>query len=214
MLMNNHWYGKTWYAYGTSMTSVQQGKYVPIVEKASGMKVVNYGIPGGSLTPDGFGKGNTKRSIMNMEDGKAEADLITLEVLPNEGAKVGEIYDTDDESLCGCLNQCLRYLQENTKAQIVLIIMIGGSENPPEMPSDIRKITQFEFAQKIELVGKLNSVPVINAFCESGFGYARVKNKEYQLDNIHLNELGGLNMGNFVWSKLKDIPLWESEPSL
>lgn len=64
--MNNHWYGKTWYAYGTSMTSVQQGKYVPIVEKASGMKVVNYGIPGGSLTPDGFGKGNTKRSIMNM----------------------------------------------------------------------------------------------------------------------------------------------------
>lgn len=29
-----------------------------------------------------------------------------------------------------------------------------------------------------------------------------------------LDELGGLNMGNFVWSKLKGIPLWESEPSL
>ena len=209
----NQWNGKLWYAYGTSMTSMQQGEYVPIVEKLSGMKVVNFGIPGGSLTPDGFGKGNTKRAVMNMDDGKADADLITLEVLPNEGALVGDIYDTDDESFCGCLNQCLRYLQENTKAQIVLIIMIGGNDSAPETSTVSRKIPQFEFAQKIELVGKLNSVPVINVFCESGFGYARVKNKEYQLDNIHLNKLGGLNMGNFVWSKLKDIPLWKVQCS-
>lgn len=209
----NHWNGKLWHAYGTSMTSVQQGEYVPVVEKLSGLKVANFGIPGGSLTPDGFGKGNTKRAVMTLDDGKADADLITLEVLPNEGAVVGDIYDTDDESFCGCLNQCLRYLQENTKAQIVLIIMIGGNDHTPNFLTEKRKITQFEFAQKIELVGKLNSVPVINVFCESGFGYARVKNREYQLDNIHLNKLGGLNMGNFVWSKLKDIPLWESEDS-
>ena len=146
-----------------------------------------------------------------MEDGKDKADLITVEVLPNEGAVVGDIYDTDDCSFCGCLNQCLRYLQENTKAQIVLIIMIGGNDFTPEKVSEKRRITQFEFSQKIELIGKLNCVPVINAFCESGFGYARVKNKEYQDDNIHLNELGGENMGNFVWSKLKDIPLWYQE---
>lgn len=205
----NHWNGKLWYAYGTSMTSVEQGQYVPVVEKLSGLRVVNYGIPGGSLTPDGFGKGNTKRAVMNMNDGKEKADLITLEVLPNEGATVGDIYDTDNESFCGCLNQCLRYLQENTKAQIVLIIMICGNDHMPECLIEQRKITQFEFAQKAELVGKLNSVPVINVFCESGFGYARVKNRDYQLDNIHLNELGGINMGNFVWSKLKDIPAWE-----
>jgi hypothetical protein len=54
-------------------------------------------------------------------------------------------------------------------------------------------------------------VPVINVFGESGFGYARVKNRDYQVDQIHLNDLGGLNMGNFVWSKLKDIPLWKTE---
>ena len=207
----NHWNGKLWYAYGTSMTSVQQGEYVPIVEKLSGLKVSNFGIPGGSLTPDGYGKGNTKLAVMNMDDGKENADLITLEVLPNEGAIVGDIYDTDDASFCGCLNQCLQYLQENTKAQIVLIIMIGGNDHAPEFLTEKRKITQFEFAQKAELVGKLNAVPVINVFCESGFGYARVKNRDYQLDNIHLNKLGGLNMGNFVWSKLKDIPLWETE---
>ena len=207
----NHWNGKLWYAYGTSMTSVEQGEYVPIVEKLSGLRVVNLGISGGCLTPDGYGKGDTKRAVMNLLDGKDKADLITLEVLPNEGAIVGDIYDLDDASFCGCLNQCLRFLQENTKAQIVLIIMIGTNNTPPEAPNASRKITQFEFAQKIELVAKLNSVPVINVFSESGFGYARVKNNEYQQDNIHLNKLGGLNMGNFVWSKLKDIPLWETE---
>ena len=207
--MSNHWNGKLWYAYGTSMTSIAEGQYVPIVEELSGLKVVNLGIPGGSLTPDGFGKGNTKRAVMNMDDGKDKADLITLEVLPNEGAVVGSIYDTDDKSFCGCFNQCLRYLQENTKAQIVVIIMIGGNNSPPEHTVPSRGITQFEFAEIIERTAKLNGVPVINVFCDAGFGYARVKAGDYQLDHIHLNELGGINMGKFIWSKLKDIPTWD-----
>lgn len=209
--MENHWNGKVWYAYGTSMTSTSWGEYVPVVAELSGMTVINNGIPAGSLTPGGLGKGNIKRAVMNMDDGKEKADLITLEVLPNEGPSVGNIYDTDDESFCGCFNQCIRYLQENTKAQIVVIIMIGGNDAAPEVPNEKRKITQFEFAEIIERVAKLNGTPVINVFCEAGFGYARVKAREYQLDNIHLNPLGGKNMGKFVWSKLKDIPAWETE---
>ena len=209
--MKNHWEGKLWFAYGTSMTSVQQGKFVPVVEELSGMRVVNKGIPGGSLTPDGYGKGSTKRAVMTLDDGKADADLITLEVLPNEGAVVGDIYDTDDTSFCGCFNQCIRYLQENTTAQIVVIIMIGGNDHSPEHKIEQRGITQFEFSETIERVAHLNGVPVINIFAEGGFGYARVKARDYQKDNIHLNELGGKNMGEFVWSRLKDIPLWYTE---
>jgi lysophospholipase L1-like esterase len=193
------------------MTSIARGKYVPVVEKLSGMTVVNHGIPGGSLTPDGYGKGNVKRAVMTLEDGKDKADLITLEVLPNEGAVVGNIYDTDDTSFCGCFNNTIRYLQENTKAQIVVIIMIGGNDHDPSEPIKSRGIPQFEFAEIIERVARLNSVPVINVFMESGFGYARVKGRDYQIDNIHLNELGGKNIGEFVWSKLKDIPLWYVE---
>lgn len=206
----NHWQGKTWYAYGTSMTSTAQGKYVPVVEELSGLKVVNKGIPGGSLTPDGFGKGNNKRAVMNMDDGKENADLITLEVLPNESGNHGGVYDTDDESFCGCLNQCIRYLQENTKAQIVLIVMILSNNIVPE--KKVRgELTGLEFAELAERVGHLNGVPVINIYTEGGFGYARVKAKDYQKDNIHLNDLGGKNMGRFVWSKLKDIPTWDGE---
>ena len=207
--MENHWRGKLWYAYGTSMTSIEQGKFVPVVEELSGLKTINKGIPGGSLTPDGYGKGNMKSAVMTLEDGKAEADLITLEVLPNEGAIVGDIYDTDDLSFCGCFNQAIRYLQENTKAQIVVIIMIGANNTPPEALNEKRKITNFEFASKIERVANLNGVPVINVFTQSGLGYARVKDKDYQKDNIHLNDLGGKIMGKFIWSKLKDIPSWD-----
>lgn len=207
--MSNQWKGKLWHAYGTSMTSVEQGEYVPVVKELSEMEVVNHGIPGGCLTPDGYGKGNTKRAVMTLDDGKEKADLITLEVLPNEGALVGNIYDVDDQSFCGCLNQCLRYLQENTKAQIVLIIMIGWNDKAPDALFEARGITNFEFSEIIERVGKLNGVPVINVFAESGFGYARVKNREYQVDTIHLNKLGGKNMGKFIWSKLKDIPTWD-----
>jgi hypothetical protein len=206
--MSNHWNGKIWYAYGTSMTSIATGKYVPVVEELSGLVATNLGIGGGSLTPDGWGKGNNKRAVFNPEDGKEKADLITLEVLPNEGAKVGSIYDTDDESFCGCFNQCIRHLQETTRAQIVVIIMIGANDHTPEHLNEKRGITQFEFAEIIERVAKLNGVPVINVFCESGLGYARVKNRDYQKDHIHLNDLGGRIVGEFVWSKLKDIPLW------
>ena len=209
--MKNHWNGKTWYAYGTSMTSVEQGEFVPVVADILELNVVNRGISGGCLTPDGYGKGNNKRAVMNMDDGKENADLITLEVLPNEGEKVGSIYDTDDESFCGCFNQCIRYLQENTKAQIVVIVMIGSNNIAPEAPSEKRGITNFEFAEIIERTARLNGVPVINVFCDAGFGYARVKAREYQLDNIHLNPLGGKNMGSFIASKLKDIPLWETK---
>ena len=209
--MENHWKGKLWYAYGTSMTSKEQGKFVPVVEELSGMTVVNKGIGGGCLTPDGYGKGNNKLAVMNMDDGKENADLITLEVLPNEGGTVGDIYDTDDTSFCGCFNQCIRYLQENTKAQIVVIVMIGGNDKPPENVIEKRAVTQFAFAEIIERVAHLNGVPVINVFTEGGFGYARVKAREYQVDNIHLNDLGGKNMGKFIWSKLKDIPCWEAE---
>ena len=207
----DHWRGKKWYAYGTSMTSVKWGKYVPVVQELSGLEVTNYGIPGASITPDGIGnavRGHVKKAVMDLTDGKLEADLITLEVLPNEGAVVGDIYDTDDQSFCGNLNQCLRFLQENTKAQIVLILMICANTRPPEGLMENKGITVFDFVQKARQVAMLNGVPVIDTVSEGGFGYARVKNRDYQVDHIHLNDLGGLNMGNFIWSKLKDIPLW------
>jgi len=44
----------------------------------------------------------------------------------------------------------------------------------------LRRILCNLLGKWVENVARLNAVPVINVFCESGFGYARVKNKDYQ----------------------------------
>ena len=161
----NHWNGKLWYAYGTSMTAQcptepLRGNYVETVVELSGLRLVNQAVGGACLTPDGWGKGNNKPRIMNTEDGKQNADLITLEVLPNEGKRLGDVFDTDDESFCGCLNQAIRYLQEHTRAQIVLIIMIRTNTHLPHEPiGEGYDHTNFELVQKAELVAKLNGIP-------------------------------------------------------
>lgn len=212
----NHWNGKLWYAYGTSMTEQcesepERGNYVETVAALSGLRLVNKGKGGACLTPDGWGKGDNLPRVMCTDDGKCDADLITLEVLPNEGKVIGDIFDRDDKSICGCLNRAIAYLQENTRAQIVLILMIRGNTTPAEKPIEGYDHSNYELAVKAEQVARLNGIPCINAFLDAGFGYERVKARDYQLDQIHLNKLGGKIMGNFIWSKLKDIPLWMPE---
>lgn len=118
-LEKNQWYGKTWYAYGTSLTNTDsEGKYAKYVEQFSGMNRVNKGISGGGICSNT----RIKDAVMNTTDGKLDADLITLEVCANDtDATIGTIYDTGNDTFCGALNQCIRYLQENTNAQIVVI---------------------------------------------------------------------------------------------
>ena len=68
----SHWNGKVWYAYGTSITSVEVGKYAQYLEKISGMELHNRGIGGGGITNlGGYSKGQVKAAIMSLEDGKA-----------------------------------------------------------------------------------------------------------------------------------------------
>ena len=218
----NHWAGKLWYAYGTSMTAQcdtepERGNYVETVVERSGLRLVNKAKGGACLIPDGWGKRDNLPRVTCTDDGKCDADLITLEVLPNEGKRIGEITSTDDKTVCGCLNQAIRYLQANTHAQIVLIIMIRGNQHPAEEALEGYDYSNYELAVKAEQVARLNGIPSINAFLDSGFGYERVKARDYQLDQIHLNKTGGKIMGEFIWSKLKDIPLWipeEKEPVL
>ena len=205
IMEQSHWNGKLWNAYGTSITSVKQGKYVPYLEKISGMKVVNHGIPGGGITNlGGYSKGQVKSAIMTLDDGKAEADLITLEVGANEGGANGYKYDLDDTTFSGCLNQCLRYLLENTSAQIVVFPSVASTTDP-----NIAK-QYYERVERIRECCEMNRVYFLGT--GSGIAYSRLaKDKTYVLDNIHQTDLGGYNFARFIWSGLKNIPLWYTE---
>ena len=226
LLGGAQWKGRLWYAYGTSMTAPVWGHYVPFVEAFSGLKVVNRGNPGEGLTRNigGYAKtGLTLQRVKDLSDGKEAADLITLEVGPNDaGAPLGSIYDNGEDSFCGCLNQAIRFLQQHTAAQIVVLSMTGaryspadGAARPPEFVYGSRKegYTRLQMNRAIRDVAELNNVYYIPAGEGSGLGQARVgapENVTYLKDQIHLTELGGFNMALAVWSRLKDIPRWYS----
>ncbi len=212
--IENQWQGKTWYAYGTSLTSTAQGKYVPYVAEFSGMKVVNKGIPGGGIVNDT----SVKNAVMNITDGKLNADLITLEICANDlGATLGTIYDNGNDTFCGALNQCIRYLQQNTTAQIVVISSTpqrygtnAEDARPPEYKYGSDKHTFYDLTKAMEEVCKVNGVYYIPMGESSGLGVYRMTD-DYLVDNIHHTEIGGYNLAQFVWSKLKNIPLWYTE---
>ena len=215
-----HWNGKKWYAYGTSMTATGSGKYAPYVAEFSGLQLTNKGIGGQGITNVGaYSTGANKEAVMNLTDGKTEADLISLEVGPNDtGAPLGTIHDMGNDTFCGCLNQCIRYLQKNTNAQIVIMSMTQ-SRYPMGSPDDIytpdRIITDtlggtytwHDMCKSIRECCEVNNCYYIPVGESSGLGLSRVSD-QYLVDQIHLTELGGYNVALFIWNKLRNIPMW------
>lgn len=211
------WFNKKWYAYGTSLTNTSaEGKYAKFVEDFSGMKRVNKGQSGQGIVNGGA---KNKTAIMNIADGKLEADLITIEVGANDvTAPLGTIYDTNDETFCGALNQCIRYLQKNTNAQIVVISSTNarrnsnGLEATPEYIYGTDNHTKLDQWEAIRKVCNLNSCSYIPMGENANMSYSRMNASDlYNADQIHHTELGGYNLGLYVWNKLKIIPCWYSE---
>lgn len=200
----NQWNGKKWYAYGTSVTSSAQGKYVSYLAQFSGLIATNKGIPGGGITNlGGYSTGQVKDAIMNIDDGKLEADIISLEVGPNEGGELGTKFDIGDDTFCGCLNQCIRYLQEKTDAQIVIMSSVSTITEPSDAEEYYNRI------EAIKEVCAINRVYYISGDC--GLGWARIKgeDKKYTADNIHQTQLGGYILAEYMWSIIKNIPNWK-----
>ena len=68
----------------------------------------------------------------------------------------------------------------------------------------------YERVEKIREVCEINRVYYLGV--GSGLGYARISNDTtYTRDNIHQTDLGGYNYAQFIWSGLKNVPLWYTE---
>lgn len=207
------WNGKTWYAYGTSITAnngstVTTGKYPAYLAEMSGMVLTNKGIGGGGIGNFGaYSTGQVYNAICNTSDGKTSADLITLETGANDvnaDVPLGSVYDTGQTTLSGCLNDCLRYLQKNTNAQIVVTCSPASTTAPTASGK------YYEWAKMVEEICHINRVHFINA--DNNMGYAKlsdsVKGGMYAVDNIHQTDLGGYIMAQNIWSQLRNIPLF------
>lgn len=202
----NHWSGKTWYAYGTSITNINnEGKYPTYLAQLSGMKLVNKGISGGGIGNLGaYSQGQVYNAICNTTDGKTDADLITLECGANDcsaDVPLGTIYDTGTSTLCGCFNDCIRYLQANTTAQIVVIPSVATKTEPTASNK------YYEFQLLMKQMCFINRVEFIDG--NDCLGYGRINgNTTYTSDSIHQTNLGGYNLAKSIWAKLKDVPLF------
>lgn len=215
------WSGKEWYCYGTSMTAENYHGYAEKLATLSGMNIHNYGLGGSGIIPALHPSDNTKTRCMRTSDGKADADLITVEIIPNDmSGTLGTATDTSDATFLGNLNQILQYLQENCpKAQIVILTATRSrynyqdqSETYPPESANVSKWIEWE--DGVKEVCRRNCVQYWNGTDNCGLGYHRVKSatsgNTYVQDQIHLTDVGALNLAEYFFSKLKQLPLWHT----
>ena len=230
--LGNQWQGKKWYCYGTSMTDnrdhsfgmagitpddqpncpVRTGYYSAYLAELAGLEEHNFGKAGSGIVPSLHGEDSIKTRVMTLADGKAEADLITVEVIPNDAkAELGEITDWTDDTFCGNLNQMLAWLLENTRSMVVVLIATRGrfSVDDPQ----VRYYPAGETAQKrlawedaVEKICRMHGVQCWNGAAEANLGFFRVgMHTEYVQDQVHLTENGGRILAQYYWGRLQMI---------
>ena len=205
--MNDQWKGRKWYCYGTSMTdSSGAGVFYKYLAKYAGLEEHNFGKGGSGILAAAHAKDdNVKTRVMRLDDGKAEADLITVELVPNDVTKatLGEVTDLSDDTFCGNLHQILQYLQVNTSAVIVVLIASRAIYSEPPGEYGMKRL-QWESA--VETICNMHGIQCWNGGKEAGLGYYRMKDKEgYLKDLIHLDEKGGEILAKYYWGKLQQI---------
>lgn len=206
--IRTQWFGKIWYAYGTSLTSEVRGYYPYFIRDYSGMELINKGISGGGIISDT----RIRQAIFDDTDGKENADLITLECWANDStAPLGTVMDTGDDTFCGVLAQCLIHLQQVTTAQLVFIMSMParyalGNPSNPYLPTKLYNgLTFAEITNTIGLLCQMYGVYFINP--NDALGMYR-KTDDYYRDNIHHTALGGEVFAKNIWLKLKNIPIF------
>lgn len=229
--MSNQWQGKKWYCYGTSMTEsrertgvvgttpdkqpnspVRTGYYSGFLAGFAGLEEHNFGKGGSGVVPALHGADSIKSRVMTLDDGKAEADLITVEVIPNdERAELGDITDWSDDTFCGNLNQMLAYLLENTCAVVAVLIATRSRYVPEDVddrshPTGEKALKRLQWEEAVEKLCRIHGVPCWNGAAEANLGYFRMgMDTTYVQDQIHLTETGGRILAAYYWGRLQTV---------
>ena len=215
----NQWKGKKWYCYGTSMTDNTclykgdiTGQFSKYLAQYAGLEEHNFGKGASGIIPSLHKEDNIKTRCMRLDDGKAEADLITVEVIPNDmKGDLGDVTDLSDDTFCGNLHQILEYLLTNTNAVVVVLIASRGRYNrrdptktSPPTGDGVKNRMLWESAT--ETVCKMHGVPCWNAAAEAGLGFFRaIRDDTLVRDQIHLTDKGGELLAKFYWGKLQTL---------
>ena len=132
----NQWKGKKWYCYGTSMTDkvslingINCGNYSKYLAKFAGLEQHNFGKGGSGIITKFHGDDNIKTRCMRLDDGKGEADLITVEVIPNDmKGELGEATDLCDYTYELFLKRFASKVSKKNKEIILKITCLSYSK--------------------------------------------------------------------------------------
>lgn len=220
----NPWYGKTWIALGTSLSSEAQGTFVTPLAERSGMTAQSMGIPGGTAIAHVLYTAQTVDL--------SKADLITVEFGVNDwvsNVPLGDFHDTvpylarnsewsnegsEEGSFAGACYQIFKTLQTRApQATIVFLTDSTGQEAAQENCSwekrNHNELQQRDYTEMAMLVARYSGIPVIDAGSTSMINR---HHPQYLADQIHHSELGGKQYALAVWMELKDIaPLLTAE---
>ena len=216
----NQWKGKKWYCYGTSMTDnvslindgINCGNYSKYLAKYAGLKENNFGKGGSGIIAKLHGDDNIKTRCMCLTDGKAEADLITVEIIPNDmDGELGNLTDVCDDTFCGNLNQIIEYLLSNTKATLVILIASRSRYKHDDasvkfLPTGEQVKKHLMWEDAVNTICRMHGIQCWNGASEAGLGYYRIaKDNALVQDQIHLTDKGGEILAKYFWEKLKNI---------
>lgn len=220
----NPWKGRSWWAYGTSLTDIgsgdtagnngHSGKIPLSIEHLSEMVRYNGAIGTGGYTsyqPD------NRYVTANVLETPYDADLVTMEIGPNdafyEERKMGVIGDTTPETLCGAITTCIEYLTNHTRARVVLVFAgwrikdldwNGDTTEPVSPVNNAHHRAYRKMVDTLSELARLYGIPVIDANAEALEWGKRRTGLTYK-DHIHPNYLGGEILGRYIWDKIRRI---------
>ena len=233
----NHWKGKKWVAFGTSITDnyssnavITQGdhageptgKYVPYLlqmSKLSQNEFVNRGIAGGSIN------GHILYYIRYFTSDEANADLITIEGAVNDYARsipLGVVGDTvpytdsllPDSSANGsfagaCYQAFTAALSNSPKAVVVLLTETTGRLHTGYADYNQTRLNSLGLTQYdyIDMTMKVAEFVGIPVINCGRDSMINAQNPQYIADHIHHTYLGGYQYATVIWEKLRNIPL-------
>lgn len=222
----NPWKGKSWYAFGTSITDTDYpntendgkptGMFAKYLVELSGLVLIDCGRAGGTIATSDSETYPAKGAIYTKitETDFSNADLITLEGFINDFAMcipIGEITDTTTDTLCGAMYLAIKHLLENSNATIVLITDSVGKthtfQNGVTQDYSTRKVNALGLHQVDYTNAMIKMAQYMGVHCIDAGSKSQINefHPEYIVDQCHHTELGGKQFAYTIWEELKNI---------
>ena len=201
-------------AFGTSLTARADSSgtygYLSTLRNELECEIDNQGVGGSYWFLVDYTNSSVRYVVQNYAS-YADKDFAIIEGCVNDwftGKILGNYTDTSGQSVCADLYAMINHIYtQNPKIQIFVILDHQGrnyNSNDCSPSAVVNNKTQYEYYSELKKLCELYSIPVISEFAESNIG---VFGTEYLADNIHCNELGAEQSGQFIARKMKQIGL-------